>query len=243
MRSTPKLRVLAGPNGSGKSTLLDYLSELSHSQGFPLGFVLNPDEVEYELVRHHRLQLRAWGVRTDEAAIREFVEAHPLRPQLNLPLPRVERGTLVHDDGGGLGYYIPVLCDFLRTRWLKARESFTFETVFSAEAKLALLRDAGAYGYRMYLYYICTDDVHINRERIQIRVAGGGHSVPDDIIASRFEKSLSLLPEAISLTHRAYLFDNSGTEHEMVAEFENGNLVKRSRSLPAWVERSGLKVR
>jgi len=243
VRSTPKLRVLAGPNGSGKSTLLDYLSELSHSQGFPLGFVLNPDDVERELVSHGRLHLGAWGVRADETAMREFIDAHPLRPRLKLPLPHLVQGALVHEGHGPLGYYIPVLCDFLRARWLQAHESFTFETVFSSEAKLTLLREAAALGYRVYLYYICTDDVQINRERVHIRVEGGGHSVPDDTIATRFEKSLSLLPEGLSLAHRAYLFDNSGREHVMVAEYEGGQLVRREPSLPSWVKQSGLKIK
>src|SRR5215475_6089311 len=130
MSSTPKLRVLAGPNGSGKSTLLDYLTDLSHRSGFPLGFVLNPDDLERELSQHGRLYLGNWAARATNPTFDEFVTAHPLYAQLEQPTPRLERASLVAPVGTKLGYFVPVICDYLRLKWLAARESFTFETVF-----------------------------------------------------------------------------------------------------------------
>jgi predicted ABC-type ATPase len=236
--SNPKVRVIAGPNGSGKSTLLDLLSRLSLSEGFPLGFVLNPDELERELRIAGRVYLGTLGARFTDAELDAYIATHPLRDELVKPRPRVERGALVAATNAPAGYFTPMFCDFLREQWLRAGESFMFETVFSVDSKLALLRKARALGYRTYLYYICTEDVRINRERIQIRVQQGGHSVPDDKICARYDRSLELLPQMIKLADRSYHFDNSGPEHKLIAEFEGTKLMKPRRDLPAWFVRS-----
>jgi len=234
--------MLAGPNGSGKSTLLAFLAELSLEQHFPLGFVLNPDDIERELTQAGRLYLGSWGVRDNETGLAKFVDAHPLRPRLTGPQPHVSGGALRATEGVPLGYFIPIVCDFLRRRWLEARESFTFETVLSDAAKLDLLRDARALGYRTYLYYICTDDVLINNERIKIRTELGGHSVPPDKVESRYDRSLALLPQVIALADRAWLFDNSGKSHVLVGEYEHSRLIRSHRARwPLWTRSAGLE--
>jgi len=229
--SGPKLRMVAGPNGSGKSTLLDYLRGLS----FPLGHCLNPDAIEKELVQAARLDFRAWGLSVEDASLRSFMEAHALASSGVSPIVSVVDNVLTVRPETRLGYFAAMLCDFMRRQWVREEQTFTFETVMSAPDKVGLLREALGRGYRTYLYYVCTDSVIINRERVSNRVLQGGHGVPEEKIESRYQRSLKLLPEAIRQSSRSYLFDNSGKAHRLIAEYEGGRLVALSKELPAWL--------
>jgi len=80
----------------------------------------------------------------------------------------------------------------------------------SHHSKADLLAQAQAAGYRTYLYFVATEDPAIDISRVCNRVALGGHSVPEDRIEPLYHRSLGLLMDAIRLTNRAYIFDNSG---------------------------------
>ena len=84
---------------------------------------------------------------------------------------------------------------------------------------------------------MCTDNVAINHGRIKNRVARGGHSVPPDRIEKRYEGSLEQLMPAIRLVDRAYLFDNSGKNHQLVATFNAGHLeeIRGGARPPQWL--------
>lgn len=128
----------------------------------------------------------------------------------------------------------------MRRQWLGARESFTFETVMSSSDKVQLFEKAIMAGYRTYLYYVCTESSGISRQRVESRVQQGGHTVPEEKIATRYDRSLKLLPEAINLSSRAYIFDNSGESHRFIAEYEQGVLKNAAADLPGWFVRSVL---
>lgn len=106
-------------------------------------------------------------------------------------------------------YYASVLVDFLRTKLLLLRKSFTFETVMSHRSKVNVLESAQAMGCRTYLYYVATDDPAINISRVKNRVKLNGYDVPSDVVEMRYYRSLELLVDAIRHTNRAYIFDNS----------------------------------
>lgn len=51
----------------------------------------------------------------------------------------------------------------------------------------------------------------------------------------RYGKSISLMSEACGLAHRAYVFDNSGSKHKLLAEVvDDRDLKVKSGSLPMW---------
>lgn len=238
--TSPKLRMLAGPNGSGKSTLFRYLRD---TFAFPFGYWLNPDEIDRELVRTGRLYVGGWGLRLDQKKLTNFVGRHGLAPRLSGDQPRVEDGGLVVGKRYRPGYFASVFADFLRREWMAKGESFTFETVMSHPDRLRSLRDGLRRGYRTYLYYICTDDPLINAGRIESRVKQGGHAVPAAAVADRYVRSLALLPRAIDVSSRAYLFDNSEKEHRLVAEYEAGELIRMADDPPGWFIDSVLTAR
>lgn len=164
--------MIGGPNGSGKSTLLNYLG---HEFDFPLGYCLNPDEIEREIQEHGRIYVGGWGMRIQEKLLRNFIDRHPLSPSSGRAqrYVRVKDNTVLLSRRRHLGYLTSILCDYLRLTWLKSNESFTFETVMSHPSKLQLLRRARRLGYRTYLYFVCTESAYINKARVAARVRQG----------------------------------------------------------------------
>ena len=56
---------------------------------------------------------------------------------------------------------------------------------------------------------IATKNPVINEERVKNRVEDGGHDVPVDKIRSRYAKTMDNLYDAIMLSDKAWIFDNS----------------------------------
>ncbi len=105
--------------------------------------------------------------------------------------------------------------------------------------KVELLKNAQSRGYRTYLYYVATENVEINISRVRHRVSLGGHSVPEEKIASLYQRSLDLLSQAVKATHRAYIFDNSTHEHIWLAEVTDGNTLEmKTDQIPAWFKQA-----
>lgn len=233
----PRLRMFAGPNGSGKSTFKSIIRpEL-------LGIFINPDEIEEQIRDYDFLDFKGYQVDPTEKEVLEFFNASMLLKNTNL-LNVVHRLSL---NDGKLSffnveinaYFASVAADFIRHKLLERSTSFTFETVMSFTDKVDLLRKAQAKGYRTYLYYVATEDPTINISRVRYRVKMGGHSVPEDKIVSRYQRSLDLLIAATQFTNRAYIFDNSTHEHIWLAEVTDGHLLEmKTDQVPAWFKKA-----
>ncbi|HAM73266.1 MAG TPA: hypothetical protein DCM86_16645 [Verrucomicrobiales bacterium] len=235
--------MFAGPNGSGKSILKSYLPAPL------LGVYLNPDEIEAALRREGYLDLRALGVATTASEVLPWFTSSELLSSEGL-LAAAQRlrftdGKLMLEGVDANAYLASVAVDFLRSRFLTLRTSFTFETVMSHPGKIDLLQEAHREGYRTYLYYVATEDPAINISRVRSRVILGGHPVPEDKIITRYHRSLDLLIQAIRQTNRAYIFDNSSenpTNYTWVAEITEGRTLElKTTRVPAWFKRSVLE--
>ena len=63
----------------------------------------------------------------------------------------------------------------------------------------------------------------------------GEHAVQEDKIVSRYIRSLDLLLDAIKASNSAFLFDNSGRSHELIAEVTEGNIIDlKADTVPGW---------
>lgn len=122
-------------------------------------------------------------------------------------------------------------------------ENFSVETVMSDPSKLDYFRTAAKMGYRIYLYFVSTKDVTINIGRVNQRVEEGGHSVPENKIQTRYKGSMGLLYEAMKLSDRAYIFDNSDEQYELLAEWDGAtqDLTIKVDTVPSWFHDSLLK--
>ena len=237
------MRMFAGPNGSGKSVLKSYLPEPL------LGVYLNADEIEAEVRTRGHLDIASLGIGTTAADVltvfttSDFLAQHGYSEDARKLT--FANGLLCFPCGVINSYFASVAADFLRRKLIAAQRSFTFETVMSHRSKVELLQNARDAGYRTYLYFVATDDPSINISRVANRVALGGHAVPEGKIEERYHRSLGLLMDAICLTNRAYVFDNStdnadGT-HTWLAEITDGRVLElKSDRIPSWFKRAVL---
>ncbi len=249
-RQIKRLRIFAGPNGAGKSSIRLAV----HSQGIHLGKWLNADDLL------KKFEVNNGGVSTKELlesfdveAFCTFYKKHSLVLSHGLSwcfsytqstaMLAMDSKTLA--DNIFVSYVMSVLIDYIRIQLLKSGESFSFETVFSHKSKLEFMNDAKRNGYRIYLYFVCIEPPELCISRVAMRVALGGHSVPVDKIIERYGRCLSLLPDAIKIADRIYLFDNSETaskaesKSSLVVEIERtgdsfSTLFHRSK-LPEWI--------
>ena len=96
-----------------------------------------------------------------------------------------------------------------REKALSEKRNFAFETVLSTRRNLDLLIKAKENGYFIRCFYFLTATPFININRVDSRVANGGHSVPTDKIESRYRKAIALIPELIPVCDSINIWDNS----------------------------------
>ena len=130
--------------------------------------------------------------------------------------------------------------DKVREEMLAAGESFITETVFSdpVGAKLDFLRKAIAAGYHVELHFIGISGADLSEVRVAVRVMQGGHDVPTDRLARRYEQSLKNLVAAIAFVPAVRVFDDSSQEHpyRLVLRTENGKVVESPEPTPDWLK-------
>lgn len=220
----PRLRVLAGPNGSGKSTIQ---TELKPEW---IGVFVNADEIERALKESGgELSLARLGIGAQPAIVRRRLERHIQKSSfaesrgLHSLIGRIaiDRALTLKVPGPFDSYLASVLADAIRRELLHEGQTFTFETVMSSRDKVDFMKEAKDRGYRVYLYFVATDDPAINLDRVRRRVMQGGHPVPDDKVRKRYGESIELMSEACDVAHRAYIFDNSGSSHKLLVDVEN----------------------
>lgn len=232
---TPRLRMFAGPNGSGKSTIKDVINKEL------LGIYINPDDIEKNIKENGYLDFNNFEIEASEKEVLNFFINSTLLKSVNLQNKisdlKYENNKLIFINNDINSYFASVCADFIRKKLLEYKKSFTFETVMSSYDKIELLKLSKSLGYRNYLYYISTSDPSINVSRVNNRVSFKGHDVPKDKIISRYYRSLGFLKEAVKLSDRAYIFDNSSDEKTWICEITDGSNVDfKVDEIPSWVE-------
>jgi predicted ABC-type ATPase len=128
----------------------------------------------------------------------------------------------------------------LRHEFVKLRESFIFETVFSDPVgdKLTFLKQAVQAGYTVALCFIGVADPQTSEARVAMRVSQGGHDVPTEKLIARFPRTLANLKAAIRDLPLVFIFDNHNLEtpFRRVAEFQNGHPTLLNKPTPAWLK-------
>lgn len=118
----------------------------------------------------------------------------------------------------------------LRMALVDRGESFIFETVLSDPVgeKVETLSRYVANGYEVVLIFIEIADPKISIQRVSIRVAQGGHDVPDDKLRDRFERTQTNLARAIERVPHVIIYDNSDLDqpYRLVQRYLHGKKVK-----------------
>lgn len=205
-------------------------------------FVVNADEIESEITQQGSLSLKKFQINVSADEMHAYFRESNFSPVRLKDSElwkkfKIENNVLYFPKAEMNSYVAADIAEFIRQKLLKENLSFTFETVMSNRSKLDFIRLAKEKGYRTYLYFIATDDAEINISRVNLRVSEHGHAVDPEIIKKRYFRSLENLYDALLLTNRAYIFDNSGESALPIAEITDGSEVNifAPEKAPAWV--------
>jgi predicted ABC-type ATPase len=131
----------------------------------------------------------------------------------------------------------------LRQQYLDREINFSFETVLSdpKQEKVGFIAEARRRGYLVMLMCVGLDSIEKSKERVAIRHTKGGHNVRADKLENRYERVLLNFSHGACAATLAIFFDNSEDRSEAdmdtfwdIAFFENGELVIKDVSPPAW---------
>lgn len=117
---------------------------------------------------------------------------------------------------------------------LDSGTSFCYETVFSHESKLSLIKYAKSKGFSVTIVCVYTGDIGVNIKRVADRVNRGGHDVPKDKISSRAKRSLCNMAVAISMADNFVMYDTSVTSDQSIVASNVNHNLQVSESAPNW---------
>jgi len=238
-----RLRMYAGPNGSGKSTVYKRLKSK-----FNIGTYVNADDIEKDLTNSKKFEISKYGIRKNITSkyFSSFINNHSLFEKASsdgfiIDL-KLDNGVILNPNIESHSYEASILADFIRNELISEGKKLTFETVMSHSSKIETLKKSKEKGYKNYLYFISTESVEINKQRVDERVKNGGHPVPINKIEARYYKSLEYLIDAIQHTHRTFIFDNSGRKSKLILDIYKGEIITiQSDVIPVWVDKYLLK--
>jgi len=240
MPSQNRVRIYGGPNGSGKSSLYNAISKEYNS-----GIFVNADLIEKQLKTIGIVDLTEFNLKLNSAILDSFKKLDSSVSLIQKAKSEghtiniiIQDNFIVTNSKYTNSYEAAFAASFIRHSLLSEKKDFTYETVMSDPHKLNEIIQANNLGYKTYLYFICTDDFEKNIERVKNRVLKDGHDVDSAKIEKRYFKTLENLSDAIKLVHRAYIFDNSGNNYELLSEVYQGNAFKfHTTSIPLWFEK------
>lgn len=244
MGETKRMRVFAGPNGSGKTTIFRKILE---ENKIKLGIYVNSDDLEQQLSGTKKLDFSDFHLLIENKHLQAFFQFSQFSPvkrsEPDLWKKLVVVNNIIQIDTSVDSYLAADLAEYIRQQLLQSGHSFTYETVMSHPGKVDFMKQAQSQGYRVYLYYIATEDPDINISRVGVRVNQLGHPVDPEVVRSRYYKSLRNLKAAVKSSNRAYVFDNSGIQASFIAEITDGIYVSLNdaASMPTWVANYLLK--
>ena len=112
---------------------------------------------------------------------------------------------------------------------------FTQETTLSGRKTEQTAQEARERGYFVRLYYVGLDSAEECLQRIENRVAHGGHSIREEDVLRRFSGRWEAVAKVLPYCDEARFFDNYNGFVE-VAEYVNGELIIKGSNSPAWLK-------
>ena len=97
------------------------------------------------------------------------------------------------------------------------KADFAFETTLAARTFAPFLRQCQTGGYQVNLIYVWLNSVELAITRVALRVASGGHNIPEDVIRRRYYRGRKNFLELYSkIANHWQVYDNS-SNNQLVA--------------------------
>lgn len=113
-----------------------------------------------------------------------------------------------------------IMLDRLKTL-AKQQLDFAFETTLAARSFPTFLRQCQDRGYRVNLIYVWLNSVELAISRVALRVASGGHNIPEEVIRRRYDRGRKNFLQLYSvLADRWQVYDNS-SQNQLIAYSNN----------------------
>jgi predicted ABC-type ATPase len=100
---------------------------------------------------------------------------------------------------------------------IEVHQTIGVETVLSSPKYRRLVEKAKSRGFEIRLIYVYVTSVEKQLERIRLRVAKGGHDVPEDKVRDRRNRSIEQLGWFFEAADNVWIYDNSASEPVLVA--------------------------
>lgn len=113
--------------------------------------------------------------------------------------------------------------------------NFTQETTLSGVRTLKTIQLAKEHGYFIRLYYVGISSSDESVKRIRARVEKGGHDIPSVDVERRYNKRFEDLNKVLPYCNEVFFYDNE-KGFKMIAEYKNGELITKSKSIPEWIK-------
>lgn len=117
---------------------------------------------------------------------------------------------------------------------LQRGENLTQETTLSGGYPRRLVRQAKQAGYTVRLYYVGLNTLQECLQRIQNRVAKGGHNIARADVERRFAHRFADVARILPYCDEAKFFDNDNG-FVLVAEYHGGRICVQTDTPPAWL--------
>jgi predicted ABC-type ATPase len=116
-----------------------------------------------------------------------------------------------------------------------ARSDFAFETTLASRSFAPWIAGLKVRGYVFDLVFVWLRDARLAAERVQLRVAAGGHSIPAQVVHRRFERSRRNFFELYRpIADRWTVYDNSNPAGARVIARGSGPEVAEVLDTNCW---------
>jgi len=161
-----------------------------------------------------------------------------IQPMANLPLVNADeiQKYEIKDNSAKTSVRAALIAGRRRLAYIKSGQSFVTETVFTSNLNNSIVIRAKKAGFKIVMYHVSVQTENLSVSRVKLRVAKGGHDVPEQKIRERFRDNKEAIRQAMLEADYGFVYDNSifGSLPRLQLSMRQGKVFKIGNSLEKW---------